>query len=370
MASTRPIPSSYYYSGQGRLGIGERNSVTGEAYNMIFVGNVTSLTIDIATQKFEHKESMSGNRSIDLTIIQEKNATFKFTAESLVLDLLAQGLYGSQASVAGASVTNEVHRARRGYMIPLLHPNISGLTMTTVAGATPLVEDVDFTYDAGFGTVYILATSPVVDPGEGENININYTYGGYDKLEAFTTGTPPERFLRFEGLNTVNGDLRLIDIFRGAFDPLTGLEFINEELGSGEFNGSILTDTTKVAVGASQFFTERRIYAPSATSAPPVVASLAVADLTDTVMNLTMSQALTSANPTGAGGFTISSTGAAVTVTAVAVSGTSVDLTLSRAITAGEVMYLNYTPPGLNPLGNANGNTAAFSGRSVQNNVA
>lgn len=369
MANQRPIPASYYYSGQGRLGIGERDTTTGELYNMLFVGNVTSLTIDIATTKFEHKESMSGQRAIDLTIIQEKNATFKFTAESLDLELLSRGLYGAKGSVTGASVTNEVHRAKRGYMIPLKHPNVSGITITTVSGSTPLVDGTDYNYDAGFGTIYISAASTVVDPGEGELVNINYTYGNYDKLEAFTQGTPPERFLRFEGLNTVNGDLRLVDIFRGAFDPLTGLEFINEELGSGEFNGTILADTTKVAVGESQYFTERRVYAPSATSAPPVVASLAVADLTDTVMNLTMSQALTSANPAGAGGFTISSTGAAVTVSAVVVSGTSVDLTLSRAITAGEVIYLNYTPPGSNPLGNANGNTAAFVGRSVQNNV-
>lgn len=85
MASVRPIPESYYYSGQGRLAIGDRNESTGALSNLVFVGNVTSLTIDIATTKFEHKESMSGGRLIDLTIIQEKNATFKFSSESLDL---------------------------------------------------------------------------------------------------------------------------------------------------------------------------------------------------------------------------------------------------------------------------------------------
>ena len=370
MASVRPTPSSYYYSGQGRLGVGERNPTTGESYNMLFVGNVTSLTIDIATTKFEHKESMSGNRAIDLTVIQEKNATFKFSAESLELKLLAAGLYGESSAVTGASVTTEVHRAKRGYVIPLLHPNVSGLVLTTVSGSTPLVEDTDYQYDAGFGTVYILSTSTVVDPGEGENINIAYTYGNYDNIEAFTTGTPPERFLRFEGLNTVNGDLRVIDIYRAAFDPLTGLEFINEELGAGEFGGNILVDSTKTS--GSQFFRERRVTAPSATSAPPVVQSLAVADLTDSVMNLTMSQPLTGADPSGAGGFTIAASGAAVTVTAVDMTAASaaVNLTLSRAIAAGESIYLSYTPPGSNPLGNANGSVAAFTGRAVQNNVA
>lgn len=370
MASTRPTPESYYYSGQGRLGIGSRNATTGEAYDMIFVGNVTSLTIDIATTKFEHKESMTGNRSIDLTVIQEKNATFKFTAESLKLDMLAAGLYGESGAVAGGSVSGEIHLARRGYAIPLDHPNISGLTITTVAGSTPLVEDTDYIYDAGFGTIYISAESTVVDPDPGENVSISYTYGNYDKIEAFTTGTPPERFLRFEGLNTVNGDLRMIDIYRGAFDPLTGLEFLNEELGSGEFNGNILADTTKTGTGISQFFRERRVTAPSATSAPPVVNSLVITDLADDDLVLTMSQALTSSNPAGAGGFTVAASGAAVTVSSVVVSGVTVTLNLSRVIAAGEQVYLTYVPPGSNPLGNANGTTVGFTGRAVQNNVA
>lgn len=262
MATVRPIPTSYYYSGQGRLGIGSRNPTTGELYDLLFVGNVTSLSIDIATTKFEHKEAMTGQRLIDLTIIQEKNATFKFTAESLALDLLSTGLYGSKSSVVSGTVTAEVHLARRGYAIPLAHPGVSAVTISTVAApVTPLVEGVDYTVDEGFGTVYINSLSTVVNADPGENVNVSYSYGTYDKLEAFTQGTPPERFLRFEGLNTVNGDLRLLDIPRASFDPLTGLEFINEELGAGEFNGTLLPDLTVTQAGVSQYFRERRKYA-------------------------------------------------------------------------------------------------------------
>lgn len=261
MATVRPIPSSYYYSGQGRLGIGSRNTVTGELYDMLFVGNVTSVNVDISVKKFEHKESMSGQRAIDMTVVQEKNATFKFSAESLDLGLMSVGLYGSKASVTGAAILNEVHLARRGYAIPLLHPNVSAVSIETVTGPTPLVEGVDYTVDQGFGTIYISATSTVVNADPGETVNVDYTYGIHDKLEAFTQGTPPERFLRFEGLNTVNGDLRVIDIFRASFDPLTGLEFINEELGKGEFGGNILPDLTVVNPALSQFFRERRVAA-------------------------------------------------------------------------------------------------------------
>lgn len=261
MASVRPIPTSYYYSGQGRLGLGDRNTTTGKLSGLIFVGNVTSVKIDIATTKFDHKESMSGNRAVDLTIVQEKNATFDFVSDSLGLDLLANGLYGGKATTAGATATGETHFAELGKAIVLDHPNVTSITtITTVTGTVALVEGTDYTIDKGFGTIYIDAGSTVVDVG-GENIIITYVHGVYDRLEAFTTGTPPEKWIHFEGLNTVTGDLRSIDIFRGAFEPLTGLEFINADLGSGEFKGSVLLDPTITTTGLSQFFRERRVYA-------------------------------------------------------------------------------------------------------------
>lgn len=257
MATVRPIPQSYYYSGQGRLGIGDRDPATGALSNVVFVGNVTSLTVDIATTKFEHKESMSGDRAIDLTIVQEKNATFKFTSESLTLQALALGLYGTAGASEAGTVTAESHKAKLGAAIPLKHPNVS--TVVVKKAATVLVAGTDYDVDEGFGTVYVKASSPTID--DDDTLLIDYAYGAYDSIEAFTTGTPPERYIRFEGLNTVNGDLRLIEIPRAAFDPLTGLEFINEELGSGEFNGNILPDLTVTNPVLSKYFRERRVTA-------------------------------------------------------------------------------------------------------------
>lgn len=257
MAQVRPVPQSYYYSGQGRLGIGDRDPVTGAFSNVLFVGNVTSLTLDIAITKFEHKESQSGDRAIDLTVVQEKNATFKFTAESLKKDVLALGLYGSTSDIATGTVVAEAHTVKLGAAIPLKFPNVSAIVLkkasTTIAAAG------NYDHDAGFGTIYILAGSADLD--DGDAVTIDYSYGIHTKIEAFTVQTPPERYLRFEGLNTVDGSLRLLEIPRAAFDPITGLEFINEELGSGEFAGSLLPDLTVVTGGVSRYFREKRIAA-------------------------------------------------------------------------------------------------------------
>jgi hypothetical protein len=255
MAIIRPLPESYYYSGQGRLGIGERNPLTGVLSNVEFIGNVTSLQIDIAVTKFEHKESMSGDRAIDKTTIKEKNATFKFSSESLKVSLMALGLYGSSMAVEPGTVVGEQHMARNGLAIPLKFPNVSNVVLKKNGTAVPAAE---WDYDDGFGTIYIKADSAAIGATDVA-VTVDYSYGANTTIEAFTQATPPERFLRFEGLNTVDGSLRLIDIPRSALDPLTGLEMINEEFGAGEFNGNILPDLTVTAAGVSKYFRERRI---------------------------------------------------------------------------------------------------------------
>jgi hypothetical protein len=267
---TRPTPSSYYYSGQGRLAIGDRDPATGAYSNLTFVGNVTSLTIDLSTDKFEHKESMSGNRAIDLTVVKEKKPTFKFTAESLSKRLMAIGFYGTEGTQATGAIVDEqaVVKITGGAggvggvpaAIALKHPNVYNVVINKQAGGTLMVLNTDYFLDGEFGTVYPVDTAAVAD---GDVWLIDYNYAPYDRVDAFMSGTPPEKYIRFEGLNTVNGSMRLIEIPRAAFDPLTGLEFINEELGSGEFAGNIIEDPFIVAGGISKYFTEKRFAAGS-----------------------------------------------------------------------------------------------------------
>lgn len=257
---TRPLPQSYYYSGQGRLAIGDRDPATGKYSNVLFIGNVTSLELDIATDKFDHQESMDGLRTIDVSFSKTNTATFKFTSESLKLELLAIGLYGDTSSKVAGDVTSEVHTFKQGTALPLLNPNVTDVVVKTTA-ATPvtLAEGTDYIVDEGFGTIYPVVGSAIVTEA-GVAVTVDYSHGAFDQVDVFTQSQAPEKYLRFEGLNTLNGDLRLIEIPRAQLDPLTGLEFINDELGSGDFSGSILMDPFIAGgIGNSQFFRERRI---------------------------------------------------------------------------------------------------------------
>lgn len=261
MAGTRPIPKSYYYSGQGRVLLGDRDPVTGAGSNFRGIGNCTALSFEVTSEKFEHTESMSGLRATDLVIPKEKKATIKFTCESLSLDNLALGLFGSVGTVAGASVVDEVQKYVAGGSIPMGNGGITGI-VTVKTGAAPgtatAVAPEKFTVDTDFGMIYPLDPTAFT----GANVYLSYTHSGHKRLDVFTQALPPEKFLRFEGLNTTNDDIVLIAASRVAFDPLPATQLINEELGSAEFTGNVLLDPT-ITVG-SKFFTQRIMNKPAA----------------------------------------------------------------------------------------------------------
>ena len=299
--------TNYYYSGQGILWVAERDAA-GRPKNQRRVGNIPELTINIETTKFEHKESESGNRLKDLVIIQEKNGTFQFTLENVDRDNLALGLWGQKVSVAGASVTDEDMIIYLDGRMTTKHPKVSSVTMTvnvpdwtaatayavgdyvaetgagtdfhvaeiagTSGGTEPtwmsgngatvdgtvtwrhigvlpvtLVLDTDFTVEGNKGVITPIGTQWTA---YGLPVQVDYTYADYIKVDAFTEATAPERYLRFEGVNTVNGDEVIIEIFKAQFDPLTGYGLINEEIAQLTMAGSLLADTLQPS--GSQYF--------------------------------------------------------------------------------------------------------------------
>ncbi len=78
-------------------------------------------------------------------------------------------------------------------------------------------------------------------------------------MEAFTSAVSPQRWLRFEGLNTVDGTRVIIDMYKAQFDPLTNYGLIVEDIASIDMSGDILADT--LVVTGSQFFRQRNVSA-------------------------------------------------------------------------------------------------------------
>lgn len=268
-----------YYSGQGRLYVAERNA-DGTPKGFIPVGNVPALELSVEVTKFEHKESMSGSRAVDLTVVQEKKGTFSMTLEDMNLDNLTLAFWGQKATLATAAISDLMITARVAatdvdYRVPIMDTTTGdiypGITAVVVGSdATPTITyefgltDADTTnskngyIDAANGTLVIYNTAKQISRGATNNItdaqDLYIDAAGYDDqtlMHAFTE-TSQQRWIRFEGLNTIDNKVVLIDMFKADLDPLTGYGLINEELASFEITGSVLYD--ELQPGSSKFF--------------------------------------------------------------------------------------------------------------------
>lgn len=307
-----------YWSLQGSLYAATRDA-SGRPMRFVRVGNMTELSIDIAVTKFDHKESETGDRGKDLTITQEKNGTFKFTLENASLDMIAMGLWGDHYTKPGGSVTGEITALSANSRAGLKHPKVSSVAVSlgTVAGwtasttvrvgqyvqkaATPtnyaicvragttgtveptwptngtsvfdndvLWQDAgvlptgspalttDYTLDTAIGSVVAVDSGMFGGLTWGFPVSVNYTYAAYSRLDAFTSASSPNRYLRFEGINTIGqygaaGKKIVIDIPNAEFDPLTGYALINTELQQVPMGGSVLADPFATAQESKYF---------------------------------------------------------------------------------------------------------------------
>lgn len=315
--------ATYYFSGQGSFYVAERDSA-GLPRNFVDLCNVSAMEISIDITKFEHKESKTGQRAIDLTIIQEKNGTFTMTMENVNTFNLALVMFGTKSVIAGAAVVGElVPIFTNGGRYVLDHMNLDSLispvitvteavaasnwvadtqyaigdTVTATSPDTPPrffkasiagqsdmtseptwptaptakpgdsivdntvtwidqgvvtpVEATDIVFDYPHGTISMTIDSL----GGGNTVDLDYTHLGYARVDALTD-TSRVRWLRFEGLNTVDDEPVVVDIYKASLDPLSGYGLINEEVAQMEVTGNVLLDDLRAT--GDQFFRQRQ----------------------------------------------------------------------------------------------------------------
>ena len=234
-----------FFSGQGKLYIAARAS-NGNAGAFRYVGNVSDFKPQMATTTIEHKESTSGQRLTDLRLTTEKKANVDAVLDDFDKANLGLALYSTPVTVAGSSVTNEVLPSALavGDFVRLKYPDVSAVVITDSTG-TPLTLVLGTNYEissANHGTLKILNLGAYVQPFKAA-----YTYAAHDNVPMFNTA-PAERWLRFEGINTADGDKPvLVELYRVLLDPLKELAVISDDIGSLNLSGSVLYDDTKVA---------------------------------------------------------------------------------------------------------------------------
>lgn len=234
---------SYYASFQGRVYLGKRD-INGLPIEVRSPGNVADLKLSLKTEVLEHYESQSGQRSLDHRMIKSKSATINLSIEEFTKENLALALYGTHVATTGGSVTNELVGGAApviGDRYFLAHPKVSALVVKDSAG-TPatLTLGTHYTADTDFGALQFLDTTGLTAP-----FKASYAFGDVSEIGIFTQPLP-ERYLRLEGLNTAQGNAKvLVELYRVAFDPLKELALISNEYNKFDMEGSLLADSTK-----------------------------------------------------------------------------------------------------------------------------
>ena len=254
MLLTPRIAQNFYYSGAGQFYMGERGE-DGRPTCLHAVGNVSEATLSFDIQTDDHRSSQDCGRSVDFRNTTEIAANMALTLESLNSDNLALAMYGQNETLAAGTTSENINFQELGCWYPLEHVGLDAATPATV---DTLTEDTDFEVDYTGGLVRLL---PDGGGAIGE-LPVEYAHPEQQRIEGLTNTTPPERFLRFVGLNTAADCTPVvIDVYRVSVGPLTNLPLINTDIAQMPVSLGILLDPTRTT--GSPYFTVRKLDVPT-----------------------------------------------------------------------------------------------------------
>lgn len=231
-----------YFSGQGKVLVAERNG-SGNPLAFRHLGNCSAVALSFETDKFEHKESQSGQRQLDQIILREKRANFSVTMENFTAKNLALAFYGDEATIAASTVTGEVLPTLAvGDFARLAHQDVSSVVVKDSAGSpATLVANTDYRVaSAKHGTIEILGLASYTQPFKAD-----YSYAQVANVRGLTAALP-ERWFRIELLNTAdNNRAVLVEVYRVLLDPIAQADLLSDELLQMALTGNALYDSVR-----------------------------------------------------------------------------------------------------------------------------
>lgn len=239
-----------YFQGQGKVFIAERNT-DGTNKGFIHLGNCTKLTESLKIEEQVLYESMSGFQLETKRIPGKQTCDVSMTLENQSYENLAIALYGTLATITGAAVSDADYTAHKDKHIPLAHMGVSSVVVKDAAtGLITYSATTDYTLNADHGSIYIPATSTIV---EDSTLHISYTYATQKSLKAFADAAK-EYTVRFEGLNIADTNKEVvITIHKFRPTPMKEFSQISDKVQSIEISGGAMADTTRTT--GDQFIT-------------------------------------------------------------------------------------------------------------------
>lgn len=230
-----------YFSGQGEIMLAKIDSVTFSVGAFRKIGNVPEFSIEMDSDQVDHNESTTGQRTKDFVLRRAKSMTLSGNIEDWTEDNMAWATNGRIKQITGGAKTGELSPTDLtvGGIWGLLGQKVTALTITDSTGSPVTVDPEDYTLDADFGTVTMKSVTGYTLP-----LIAAYTSGATTAV-TFMTDDNQMYALRFQGINTVNNQKVLVELYRTLKNPTGSIPFINEELGQISIAGEALADLTK-----------------------------------------------------------------------------------------------------------------------------
>ena len=226
--------STDYISLQGEMLLAKRVNGVAGAYRS--VGNASKLSLKVTTEKTEHTESKTGQRSTDRILYKKTGVEISGDIEEVNKENLAFIMSGENVEIAANKITDQaLGSVKSGEIINLGSRNLSNVVFKDDKDTT--IGTDQYVLDAVYGTVtFSKDIASVKWSGDA---------GARTRTVVANRVGKDEYSMLFKGVDTASNQRFVVELWRIQFSPETEFDLINEDFGSYSISGNTLSDIAK-----------------------------------------------------------------------------------------------------------------------------
>lgn len=220
---------------QGRIFLAKIvNGVVGASFP---VGNAPDFKISTDADVVEHNESMSGQRTVDFTMVKARSVTFEGELEEIDENTLPYIIDGKSTQISSETVASRnLGTVVVGQSVSLGGFNLTDVVITDSTTASPVtVDESKYKLDPKFGSI-------IFNDVAGLEMPLKAAFKtGKASIVSINDADAAEYELTFQGINTVNNESVEVKLWRTKKDPATEFPLIHEDFGSYTVSGKCLS---------------------------------------------------------------------------------------------------------------------------------
>ena len=222
--------------------------LAGAAAPLQSIGGIQELKIDITEDTKKQTDYSRAGGGTRAQVKRVDSVAMSAKLQDLNVVNMARAVFGTASAIAGDTVADEPHKAYKGGLIRLAH--IKPTSVAVNKGATLIAPAGN--YEVRPEGVFIFDNAAAIS--DGDDLVIDYAFGGYDLIEALTTAAPVLE-MSYAGVNEAdNANPSTVDLFRVQLGATKSLGLIDKDFGTLDIEGEVLMDPTKTGAGLSRFF--------------------------------------------------------------------------------------------------------------------